>query len=161
MPAQAICKFHKDPKRIERTMPWTTSSMAFFNNQEQITPKWLVWSGQNSNSSEILCLSWIPASLTKIRSRMNVLAWRHHFPIIVYENFFQCWRACNTEVNDPIRLNWISSKILRLSWIPANLAKIRSKMTEKMWRHHFSHSNSMGAFGCNDNHSVDPVKHKT
>ena len=79
-------------------------SMAFFNNQGQITPKWLVWSDQNSNSSEILCMSWLSASLTKIRSIMNVLARRHHFPIIVYENLFQCSRPCNTEVNDPIRL---------------------------------------------------------
>ena len=42
--------------------------MAIFNNQGQITPKWLVWSGQNLNLSEILCLSWLPASLTKIQS---------------------------------------------------------------------------------------------
>ena len=35
-------------------MPLTVASMAFFNNQGQITPKWLVWSGQNSNSSEIV-----------------------------------------------------------------------------------------------------------
>ena len=47
-----------------------------------------------------------PASLTKIRSIMNVLAWRHHFPIIVYKKFFQCSRAHNTEVNDPIRLEF-------------------------------------------------------
>ena len=81
------------------------SSMAFFNNR-QVTPKWLVWSGQNSNSSEILFLSWLPESLTKIRSIMNVLARRHHFPIIVYENFFQCSRARSTEVNDPVRLEF-------------------------------------------------------
>ena len=97
MPAQVICKFHKDPKKNERTMSWTMSSMAFFNNQGQITLKCLVWSGQNSNSSEIICLSRLPASLTKIRSIMNVLAWRNHFPIIVYGKFFQCSRARNTD----------------------------------------------------------------
>ena len=31
---------------------------------------------------------------------------RHHFPIIVYEKFFQCSRACNTEANDPILLEF-------------------------------------------------------
>ena len=138
MPAQFIYKFHKDQIKNERTMPWTMSSMAFFKNQGQITPKWLVWKGQNSNSSEILCLSWLPASLTKIRSRMNMLAWRDHFPIIVYEKFFQCSRACNTEVNDPIWLEFedFTSKILHLSWI-YSLVKIRSKMPEKRWKNHF------------------------
>ena len=34
--------------------------------QGQVTPKWLIRSGRNSNSSKILCLSWLPASLTKI-----------------------------------------------------------------------------------------------
>ena len=33
------------------------------------------------------------ASLKKIWWIMNVLAWSHHFPIVVYENFFQCSRA--------------------------------------------------------------------
>ena len=30
MPAQVICKFHKDQIKNERTMPWTMSSKAFF-----------------------------------------------------------------------------------------------------------------------------------
>ena len=49
MLAPDICKFHKDLIKNERTMLWTMSSMAFFNNQGQITPKWLVWRGQNLN----------------------------------------------------------------------------------------------------------------
>ena len=57
--------------------------------QGHVTPKWLIRSGQNSNLSEILCLSWLPASLTKIRQRMNELAWRHHFPIISLWEIFQ------------------------------------------------------------------------
>ena len=84
-------------------MPWTMSSMAFFNNQVQITPKWLVWSGQNSISSKILCLIWLPASLTNIRSkneRAGVETSFFHYTTI----FFHCSRARNTEVNNPIRL---------------------------------------------------------
>ena len=30
--------------------------------------------------SELLCLSWLPATLMMIQSKMNELAWRHHFP---------------------------------------------------------------------------------
>ena len=56
--------------------------------QGRITPNWLIRSGQNSNYTEILCLSWVPASLTKIRLKMNMLAWRNHFPIKrIWENF--------------------------------------------------------------------------
>ena len=56
--------------------------------QGQVTPKWVVWSGPKSNTSELLCLSWLPATLMMIRSKMNKLAWRHHFPIIsVWEIF--------------------------------------------------------------------------
>ena len=50
--------------------------------QGQVTPKWVVWSGPKSNSSKLLCLSWLPATLMMIRSKMNELAWRQHFPII-------------------------------------------------------------------------------
>ena len=49
--------------------------------QGQVTPKWVVWSGPKSNSCKLLCLSWLPAILMMIRSKMNKLAWRHHFPI--------------------------------------------------------------------------------
>ena len=102
MPAPVFCRFHKGLIKNERTIPWTMSSMAFFSSQGQIIPKWLAWSCQNSNSSEILSLSWLPESLTKIWSIMNVLAWRYHFPMIVYDKFFQGSRARNTEVNDSI-----------------------------------------------------------
>ena len=57
--------------------------------QGQVTPKWVLWSGPKSNSSKLLCLSWLPTTLIMIRSKMNVLAWRHHFPIIsLWEIFY-------------------------------------------------------------------------
>ena len=56
--------------------------------QGQVTPQWVVWSGPKSNSSELLCLSWLSATLMMIRSKMNELAWRQHFPIISLWEFF-------------------------------------------------------------------------
>ena len=53
-----------------------------FVTQRQVTPKWVVWFGPKSNLTELLCLSWLPATLMMIWSKMNELAWRHHFPII-------------------------------------------------------------------------------
>ena len=46
----------------------------------QLTPQSLVASGPNSNSSEILWLSSLPASMKKIRSKMKALACSQHFP---------------------------------------------------------------------------------
>ena len=48
----------------------------------QKTYKWAMETrGPKSNSSELLCPSWLPATLMMIRSKMNELALRHHFPI--------------------------------------------------------------------------------
>ena len=50
--------------------------------QGQVTPKWVAWFGPKLNSTKLLCLFWLPATLMMIWSKMNKLAWRHHFPII-------------------------------------------------------------------------------
>ena len=53
-----------------------------FVPQGQVTPKWMAWFGPKSNLTKLLCLSWLPATLMMIWSKMNKLAWRHHFPIV-------------------------------------------------------------------------------
>ena len=55
--------------------------------------------GPKLNSSELLCLSWLPATFMVIRSKMNELAWRHHFPIITLSEIFQTTRAANSVVS--------------------------------------------------------------
>ena len=45
-----------------------------FDTQGQVTPKWVVWFGPKSYWTELLCLSWLPATLMMIRSKMNELA---------------------------------------------------------------------------------------
>ena len=52
----------------------------FQNAQGQLIPQSLVESGPNSNLSEILWLSLLPASMKKIRSKIKVLEWTQHFP---------------------------------------------------------------------------------
>ena len=52
----------------------STSIGKIFNAQKQVTPKLKVRSGWNSNSSEILCLSWSSASLMRTRSKMKALS---------------------------------------------------------------------------------------
>ena len=56
-------------------------SMGIFQDaQGQLTPQSLVESGPNSNLSEILWSSSLPASMKKIRSKMKALACSQHFP---------------------------------------------------------------------------------
>ena len=45
--------------------------------------------------------------------------------------------------------------------LPASMKRIRSKATEKRWRHRFPHYKSMGAFCCHGNQSFDPICPKT
>ena len=56
-------------------------SMEIFPDaQVQLTPQSLVRSGRTSNSSEMLWMFSIPASMKKIRSKMKALEWSQHFP---------------------------------------------------------------------------------
>ena len=52
----------------------------FPDAQGQLTPQSLVRSGRISNSSEILWMFSLPASMKKIRSKMKALEWTQHFP---------------------------------------------------------------------------------
>ena len=77
----------------------------------QKTYKWAMETRDlKSNSSELLCLSWLPPTLMMIRSKMNELAWRHHFPIISLWEIFYTSRAANSVVSGPI---WPKFKLVR------------------------------------------------
>ena len=77
----------------------------------QKTYKWAMEPrGPKSNSSELLCLSWLPATLMIIRSKMNKLAWRHYFPIISIVEIFRSSRAANSVVSGPI---WPKFELVR------------------------------------------------
>ena len=67
--------------------------------------------GLKSNSSEPLCLSWLPATLMMIQSKMNELAWRHHFPILSLWDIFLTSRAANSVVGGPI---WLKFELIRV-----------------------------------------------
>ena len=56
-------------------------SMGIFPDaQGQLTPQSFVRSGRISNSSEILWMFSLPASMKKIRSKMKALEWTKDFP---------------------------------------------------------------------------------
>ena len=129
--------------------------------QGQVTPKWVVWSGPKSNLSELLCLYWLPTSLMTIRSKMNELAWRQHFPIISLWDFLDAQGQLTPQ--SVVRSGWNSnsSKILCMSSLPASIKRIGSKTTENRSRHCFLHYKLMGAFCCHGNQSFDLISPKT
>ena len=56
-------------------------SMGIFpDTQGQLTPQSVVRSGRISNSSEMLWMFSLPASMKKIRSKMKAIEWSQHFP---------------------------------------------------------------------------------
>ena len=75
-----LIKFHQDWPTGLRDIQ--VRKCKIFVIQGQVTPQWVVWFGPKSNSSELLYLSWLPATLMMIRSKMKALARRQHFPII-------------------------------------------------------------------------------
>ena len=78
------CKNEDDSKMKE--LEWSQDfshykSMGIFQiAQGQLTPQSLVRSGRISNSSEILWMFSLPASMKKIQSKMKALEWTQHFP---------------------------------------------------------------------------------
>ena len=51
----------------------------FPDAQVQLTPQSLVRSGRILNSSEMIWMFLLPASMKKIRSKMKALEWSQHF----------------------------------------------------------------------------------
>ena len=66
----------------------------------------MVRSGRNSNSSEILCMSWLPASIKRIGSKATEKRWRHHFPHYKLMGAFCCH---GHQSFDPISLKTLCS----------------------------------------------------
>ena len=85
MPVLVTSNFDDDSIKNERAsmeIPFShyKSMGKFLDAQGQLTPKSVVRSGRNSNSSEILCMSSLPASIKRIQSKMTEKKWRHCFP---------------------------------------------------------------------------------
>ena len=75
-------------------------SMGIFPEaQGQLTPQSLVLFGRISNSSEMLCMFSLPASMKKIRSKMKALKCSQHFP---HYNPMGAIRCHGHQSSDPI-----------------------------------------------------------
>ena len=75
-------------------------SMGIFQDaQGQLTPQSFVRSGRISNSSEMLWMFSLPASMKKIRSKMKALECSHHF---THYNPMRAIRCHGHQSSDPI-----------------------------------------------------------
>ena len=78
------CKNEEDPMKNKgarvATIFFHYKYMGIFPDaQGQLTPQSEVEPGRNSNSSEMLWLSLLPARMKKIQSKMKLLEWPQHF----------------------------------------------------------------------------------
>ena len=102
------------------------------------TYKWATETrGPKSNSSKLLCLSWLPATFMM--------------------KFFRRLRAATSVVSGPSGRNSNSSEMLCMSLLSASIKRIGSKTTEKRWKYRFPNYTSIGAFCCHGNQSFDPI----
>ena len=127
------------------------SMRIFPDAQGHLTPQSLVRSGRILNSSEILWMSSLPASMKKIRSKMKALEWTQHFPhynsMVAMETSGRIWP------------NFDLIQALIHVLITCKMKRFRSKIAEKM--KHFPHYNPMGAICCHGNQSSKPTWSKT
>ena len=84
-------------------------------------------------------------------------------PFSHYKSMGNIWRsrAANSIVSGPIWPKFELCEILCMSSLPVIIKRIGSKATKKMWRHHFPHCKSMGAFCCHEHQSFYPNWLKT
>ena len=99
------CKNEEFPFKNEGTRVVTTDLQLlvyanFYDAQGKLTPQSEVGSTLNSNSSKLLWLSWLPARMKKIQSKMKALEWSQQCYII--HQFVRCSRAANSLICDGI-----------------------------------------------------------
>ena len=114
----------------------------FPDAQWQLTPQSLVRSGRISNSSEMLWMSLLPASMKMIRSKIEALECSQH-----YKSFFSDTQGQITlELVMVSGRNLNSSKLSCMSSLPVRMRMIDSKMKELECSQDFSHYKSNGIF---------------
>ena len=70
------CKYEKDLMKNSRKK---SGNIDFLDAQGQVTLWSWVGSGRISNSSKLLCMSFLPASMKRIQSKKAEKKWQHHF----------------------------------------------------------------------------------
>ena len=152
------CKNEEDQIKNEGARVVTTLFINFSDAQGQLTPKSVMESCRDTNSSELLWLVFSSARMKKIHPKMKVLEWSQHFSHYKSMGIFpdaqrQLTRKSlvgSCRISNPFEILW-------LSLLPARIKKNKSKMKELEWSQDFPHYNPMGAICCHGNQSSDPI----
>ena len=139
----------------------TTLFINFSDAQGQLTPKSLMESCRNSNSSELLWLVLLSARMKKIHPKMKVLEWSQHFSHYKYGDFPRRSRAANSKVPGRILLNFKPIRDFMVVLVSCKNKEEKIKMKELEWSQDFPHYNPMGAICCLGNQSSDLILSKT
>ena len=92
MPVLATCNFEEDPIKTEGAIMSTI--FVFGGAQWHVTPKSINKYGWNSTSFNILCFSYLPATLMMIQSKLKAISHPQHL--------FRRSRAGNSKVKGRI-----------------------------------------------------------
>ena len=151
-------KNEEDPIKNEGARVVTTLFINFSYAQGELTPKSVMESCPNSNSSKLLWLVLLSARIKKIHPKMKVLEWSQHFSHYKSMGIFQDAQGQLTHKSLVLSCR-ISNQfeILWLSSLPARIKKNQSKIKELEWSQDFSHFDPMGAICCHGNQSSDPI----
>ena len=152
------CKNDEDLIKNEGARVVTTLFINFSDDQGELTPKSVMESCPNSNSSELLWLVLLSARLKKIHPKIKVLEWSQHFSHCKSMGIFPDAQGQLThkslvqsyQISNPFEILWLSLLLARIQ-------KNQSKMKELEWSQDFPHYNPMGAICCHGNQSSDPI----
>ena len=152
------CNNEEDPMKNEGARVVTTLFINFSDAEGELTPKSMMESCPNSNSSELLWLVSFSARMKKNHPKMKVLERSHHFSHYKSMGIFPDAQGQLTHkslvqscrISNPFEILWLSS-------LPARIKKNQSKMKELEWSQVFPHYNPMGAICYHGNQSSDPI----
>ena len=142
------CKNEEDPIKNEGARVVTTLFINLSDAQGQLTPKSVMESYRNSNSSQLLWLVLSLARTKKIHPKMKVLEWSQHFSHYKSMGIFPDAQGQLTHkflvgscrISNPFEILW-------LSLLPARIKKNKSTSSpldndlspesqHNVWRHH-------------------------
>ena len=162
MDVLVTCKNEKDPIKNEGARVDTTLYSNFSDAHRQITLVLVSVSGRNLNSSQLPCMSSLPARMRMIDSKLKELECSQDFSHYKSMGIFPDAQGQLTP-QSLVRSGRISnsSEMLWMFLLPTSMKKIRSKMKALEWTQHFPHYNPMGAICCHGNQSSNPTWSKT
>ena len=133
------CKFEEDLIKNEGARVLTTLYINFSDVQGQITLVSVVVSGQNLNSSKLLCMSSLPTRMRLIKSKIKELECSEDFSHYKSMGIFPDAQGQFTP-QSLVRSDRISnsSEMLMMFSLPTSMKKIQSKMKALECSQHYA-----------------------